>query len=123
MTDASNTELAATDRHTYIQFLMALYLEGGGSAKSVLIRPLDQRLLEFITARHALHRPLSMMQILNSQELLYLGPSSISRKVDGLIKKGFVRVVSDVADRRIKFVEPTDKTMAYFDALNMLMPV
>lgn len=112
-----------TDRQTYIQFLMALYAESAGSAKTVFIKPLDQRLLEFITARHALHQPLSMMQILNSQELLFLGPSSISRKVDGLIEKGFVRVVSDATDRRIKFVEPTDKTMAYFDALNVLMPV
>lgn len=112
-----------TDRQNYIQFLMALYGEEVGSAKSALIKPLDQRLLEFITARHTLQRPLSMMQILNSQEVLFLGPSSISRKVDRLIKNGFVRVVSGASDRRVKFVEPTDKTLAYFDALNELMPV
>lgn len=120
MTDSNNGTIRPF-RQTYVHFLMALYREGERAQKLVFMTPFDQRLLELITARHALRQPLSMMQILNAQDFLFLGPSSISRKIDSLIERGFVRVIADVADRRIKFVEPTDKTLAYFDGLNVLM--
>jgi DNA-binding MarR family transcriptional regulator len=121
MTDSNNGTIQPI-RQTYIHFLMALYREGEPARKLVSMTPFDQRLLEIVTARHALDRPLSMMQILNAQDVLFLGPSSISRKIDSLIARGFVRVTADAADRRIKFVEPTDKTLAYFDDFNVLMP-
>jgi len=123
MTDTCHPAHAAHHRQKYLELLAALYRAKDVAGQSILLESDDQRLLEFITVQHFLKQPLSMMQLLNSREVLFLGASTISRKIEALIQDGWTRSEVDVADRRMKFILPTEKTLAYFARLNALMPV
>jgi len=122
MTDTCHPAHAAPTRHKYFELLAALYQAKDVGGRSILLESVDQRLLEFITVQNFLNRPLSMMQLLNSRDVLFLGASTISRKIDALGHAGWIRSEVDVADRRMKFILPTEKTLAYFAQLNALMP-
>jgi len=106
----------------YLEFLVALYQAKNARGDLILLESTDQRFLEFIAVQWVLNKPLSMMQILMSREVLFLGASTISRKVDALREAGWIRTIADQSDRRIKWLEPTDKALAYLERVNTLMP-
>ncbi len=105
----------------YLKFLAAMYQAKDAQGHSMLLASEDQRLLEFITVQSFLNKPLSMMQIMMSREVLFLGASTISRKVDALRLAGWVRTVADAGDRRIKWLEPTEKALHYFQQVDALL--
>lgn len=122
MTDTCSTQKQAHACQKYFEFLSALYQTRGADRKPILLEAVDQRLLEIIAVQHFLNKPLSVMQLLNSREILFLGASTISRKLDVLITDGWIRTETDTADRRMKLVVPTEQAMGYFAQLNALMP-
>jgi hypothetical protein len=123
MTDTSAQPTADVACRNYLEFLAAMYQAKDTNGELILLPPEDQRLLEFIAVQWFLNKPLSMMQILTSREVLFLGASTISRKVEGLRQRGWIRTVADAADRRIKWLEPTDQAWTYLDRVNTLMPL
>ena len=106
----------------HLEFLAALYQAKNNQGELMLLDAADQRVLEFIAVQSFLKKPLSMMQILMSRDVLFSGASTISRKVDALREAGWIRTVADAADRRIKWLEPTEQAWAYFECVNALMP-
>lgn len=122
MTDTSSLLAAAPAPNKYLEFLAALYQAKNSQGESMLLDAADQRVLEFIAVQSFLKKPLSMMQILMSRDVLFSGASTISRKVDALRQAGWIRTVADVTDRRIKWLEPTEQAWAYFERVNALMP-
>lgn len=119
MTDSHAT---TPQSNKYLEFLIALYQAKNAHGDLMLLASTDQRFLEFIAVQWALNKPLSMMQILRSREVLFLGPSTISRKVEALREAGWIRATADASDRRIKWLEPTDQALAYLERVNALMP-
>ena len=119
MTDAHDSKPQPSK---YLEFLTALYQAKDARGDLMLLESTDQRFLEFIAVQWALNKPLSMMQILRSREVLFLGASTISRKVNALCEAGWIRTVADPLDRRIKWLEPTDQALAYLARVNTLMP-
>lgn len=119
-----NTCLPAvvSHRNRYIEFLAALYQAKDEARKPILLESVDQRLLEMVTTHHFLKQPLSVMQLLTSRDLIFLGASTVSRKLDVLSTAGWIRTEIDVADRRVKYVLPTQQTLDYFDQVNALFP-
>ncbi len=105
----------------YLDFLLAIYQAYGVNQKQLLIPPDEQRLLEIIAVRYAMNQPLSMMQALELRDELFLSPSAVSRKIDNLRDAELIRVVTDTADRRVKFIEPAEKALAHFEYLGTLM--
>ena len=122
MTDTSSLLAAAPAPNKYLEFLAALYQAKNSQGELMLLDAADQRVLEFIAVQSFLKKPLSMMQILMSRDVLFSGASTISRKVDALRQAGWIRTVADAADRRIKWLEPTEQAWAYFERVNALMP-
>jgi DNA-binding MarR family transcriptional regulator len=122
MTDVHALTVAEPTKLKYLDLLGAIYSSPGSDEQPWLLESVEQRLLEFITVRYVLNDSLSMMQILTSRDVLFLGASTISRKVDALRAAGWIRSVTDTVDRRVKFIEPTPKAMAYFERINALMP-
>ncbi len=105
----------------YLDFLLAIYQAYGVNQKQLLIPPDEQRLLEIIAVRYAMNQPLTMMQALELRDELFLSPSAVSRKIDNLREAELIRVVTDTADRRVKFIEPAEKALAHFEYLGTLM--
>ncbi len=105
----------------YLDFLLAIYQAYGVNQKQLLIPPDEQRLLEIIAVRYAMNQPLTMMQALELRDELFLSPSAVSRKIDNLRDAELIRVVTDTADRRVKFIEPAEKALAHFEYLGTLM--
>jgi len=122
MTDTSSLLAAAPAPNKYLEFLAALYQAKNSQGELMLLDAADQRVLEFIAVQSFLKKPLSMMQILMSRDVLFSGASTISRKVDALRQAGWIRTVADATDRRIKWLEPTEQAWAYFERVNALMP-
>lgn len=118
----TDTHASTPKPSKYLEFLVALYQAKDVRGDLILLESTDQRFLEFIAVQWVLNKPLSMMQILMSREVLFLGASTISRKVDALREAGWIRTVADAADRRIKWLEPTEQAWAYFERVNALMP-
>ena len=122
MTDTHTSTAAISDHHPYFDFLAALYRANNTDQQTMVLESVDQRLLEIIAVQHYLNKPLSAMQLLNSRDVVFLGASSIRRKLEGLSRHGWIESKTDATDRRIKFIFPTAKALAYFDRLNALMP-
>ena len=122
MTDTHTSADASSSSHRYFEFLAALYRAKNTDQEPMVLESVDQRLLEIIAVQHYLNKPLSAMQLLNSRDVVFLGASTISRKLEALSRDGWIQSELDAADRRIKFIVPTAKAMAYFDRLNALMP-
>lgn len=118
MTDTCDATLPSKK---YMKFLAAMYQAKDDLGHLILLDAEDQRLLEFIAVQCFLDKPLSMMQILMSRDVLFLGASTISRKVDALRQAGWIRTVADAADRRVKWLEPTQQAWVYFERVNALM--
>ena len=122
MTDQPQRASLAPVPLKYLDFLFATYQAREVNHKLLLIPPDEQRLLEIIAVRHAKHQTLTMMQALELRDQLFLSPSAVSRKVDNLREAGLIHVVTDRADRRVKFIEPAEKALIYFELLGALMP-
>lgn len=122
MTDTCSTQKQAHGGQKYFEFLSALYQSRDADRNPILLESVDQRLLEIIAVQYFLNKPLSVMQLLTSREILFLGASTISRKLDVLIANGWIRTETDTADRRMKLVVPTEQAMSYFSKVNALMP-
>jgi DNA-binding MarR family transcriptional regulator len=122
MTDQQQGATLAPVKLKYLDFLLAVHKARQSHQKPLLIPPDEQRLLEIIAVRYAMHQPLSMMQALELRDELFLSPSAVSRKIDKLRDAELIRVVVDMADRRVKFIEPAEKALAHFEHLGTLMP-
>lgn len=122
MTDVYESNTTAVSKFKYLEFLAALYQANRTRDTPVVLESVEQRLLELIALQYFLKKPLTMMQLLTSQDVVYLGASTISRKVDVLQDKGWIHIVTDNQDRRVRWVEPTAMTMAYFELVSTLMP-
>jgi DNA-binding MarR family transcriptional regulator len=122
MTDEQQGAPLAPVKHKYLAFLLAIDQARESNRQLLLIPPDEQRLLEVIAAGYAMNKPLSMMQALESRDELFLSPSAVSRKIDNLRAADLIRVVVDTVDRRVKWIEPTEKALTHFDYLGHLMP-
>lgn len=122
MTDQQKGATYAPSKFQYLDFLWAIHQARQTTSNVLLIPPDEQRLLDIIALQHAAEQPLSMMQALELRNELFLSPSAVSRKIDNLRHAELIHVVADTADRRVKYLEPTAKALAYFDYLGTLMP-
>ncbi len=118
MTDVSSKRTPSEQRSKYLDFLTLIYEL---PPKLVVLEAVEQRLLELITAHAYQGQPLSVMQILMSQEILFIGASTISRKIDLLRHGGWVHTVTDAKDRRVKYLYPSKKTLDHFERISALM--
>jgi DNA-binding MarR family transcriptional regulator len=122
MTDLLHTAQRSPAKLKYLDFLLAVYAANDSDHKRLVIPPEEQRLLELIAVRYAMNQPLSMMQALASRDTLFLSPSSVSRKLDNLQDADLIHVVVDPVDRRMKFIQPSEKALAHFAYLESLLP-
>lgn len=121
MTDQQKGATLAPVKFNYLDFLWAIQQARHTTSSVLWLPPDEQRLLEIIAVQHAAKRPLSMMQALELRNELFLSPSAVSRKIENLRQAELIHVVADTVDRRMKYLEPTEKALAHFDYLGTLM--
>ncbi len=118
MTDVSPKREPISEPLRYLDFLGSVYET---PEKILLLEAVEQRLLELITVHAYKAQPLSVMQVLMSQNVLFIGASTISRKIDVLRSDGWIYSTADEKDRRVKYLYPTEKTLNYFAQISHLM--
>ncbi len=118
MTDASPKREKNPEQLSYLDFLGRAY---ESPEEIFILEAVEQRLLELITVHAYKGQPLSVMQVLMSQDILFIGASTISRKIDALRNDGWIHAAADEKDRRVKYVYPSRKTLAYFAHMSQLM--
>ena len=118
MTDVSPKREKISEPLSYLDFLGRAY---ESPEKIFLFEAVEQRLLELISVHAYKGQPLSVMQVLMSQDILFIGASTISRKIDTLRNDGWIHSAPDEKDRRVKYVYPSQKTWAYFAHISQLM--
>lgn len=101
-------------KQVYIRFLSLLHtLEGGSDVPAM---DLDaKKLLEVIAVRHDQKQPLTVTEAMGLSQIA--SPATIHRKLDQLRDMGMVSTVFDGANRRTKYLVPTDVAQAYFDSV------
>jgi hypothetical protein len=118
MTDVSPKREPISEPLRYLDFLRTVYET---PEKILLLEAVEQRLLALITVHAYKAQPLSVMQVLMSQNVLFIGASTISRKIDLLRSDGWIYSTADEKDRRLKYLYPTEKTLNYFAQVSQLM--
>lgn len=78
-----------------------------------------QKLLEVLSLSHAQNKALSVTDAMQLQSIA--SPATLHRKLSNLLEMGYIEFVFDGTNRRTKYIHPTAKTNAYFDALGQVM--
>ena len=78
-----------------------------------------QKLLEVVSLNHAQNKPLTVTDAMQLQSIA--SPATLHRKLSSLLELGYIEFVFEGNNRRTKYIHPTAKTDAYFDALGQVL--
>jgi DNA-binding MarR family transcriptional regulator len=84
-----------------------------------LLEPIEKRMLGLLSAYWSDKKPITVVEAMNMTE--ELSPSTIFRYLKKLREKGYIELVVDELDNRVKYVSPTKQTDKYFAKLGKLM--
>jgi DNA-binding MarR family transcriptional regulator len=60
-----------------------------------------------------------VVEVINT--VAHSSPATVFRNLKKLRQKGYIRLIVDSGDNRVKFVQPTSLTVSYFDSLGKLI--
>ena len=103
---------------TFLRFLQLKEVPTGHQVEAE-IDLTCQKLLEFLSVRHAQQKPLTVSEVMQLQQIA--SPATLHRKLSVLLEAGYVEFVFEGKNRRTKFVHPTAKSDRYFDALGKVL--
>jgi Fe2+ or Zn2+ uptake regulation protein len=105
-------------KHIYMRFLNLIHaLDGGANAPQM---DLDaKKLLEVVSVRHDLGKPLTVTDAMALQHIA--SPATIHRKLDQLRELGLIDTVFEGKNRRTKYLVPTPAAQAYFEQVGQVM--
>lgn len=84
-----------------------------------VIDSVEQKLLNLLIPHWSNNEPITVVEAMNiSKEI---STSTTFRYLKKLRQKGYIELVVDEADNRVKYVSPTKQTDQYFSALGKLM--
>lgn len=105
-------------KSTFIRFLHLKEILSGHQVE-VEIDLTAQKLLEVVSLHHAHNKPLTVTDAMQIQGIA--SPATLHRKLADLLKHGYVQLAHQGDNRRTKYIHPTAKTDAYFDALGQVL--
>ncbi len=105
-------------KSTFIRFLHLKEILSGHQVE-VEIDLTAQKLLEVVSLHHAQNKPLTVTDAMQLQGIA--SPATLHRKLADLLKHGYVQLAHQGDNRRTKYIHPTAKTDAYFDALGQVL--
>ena len=105
-------------KSTFIRFLHLKEVLSGHQVEAE-IDLTAQKLLEVVCLRHDQHKPMTVSEAMQLQSVA--SPATLHRKLSALLDLGYVQFVFEGTNRRTKYIHPTAKTNAYFDALGQVL--
>jgi Fe2+ or Zn2+ uptake regulation protein len=105
-------------KSTFIRFLHLKEVLSGHQVDTE-IDLTAQKLLEVVSLRHAQHKALTVTDAMQLQGIA--SPATLHRKLSMLLELGYIEFVFEGTNRRTKYIHPTAKTDAYFDALGQVL--
>lgn len=60
-----------------------------------------------------------VVEVINT--VAHSSPATVFRNLKKLRQKGYIQLIVDSGDNRVKFVQPTSLTVSYFDSLGKLI--
>ncbi|MEZ7848666.1 MAG: hypothetical protein QMB14_11340 [Polaromonas sp.] len=101
---------------THMNFLR-LVQEVLASPEFMTLSPTEERLLNLLASSWALDQKITVLKVVQVDPRI---SHSIShRLLKSLRLKKFIRLCIDETDNRVKYVQPTDKTLDFFKALGL----
>ncbi|BDU59096.1 hypothetical protein LMORI2_20780 [Limnohabitans sp. MORI2] len=105
-------------KSTFIRFLHLKEVLSGHQVDAE-IDLTAQKLLEVVSLRHSNHKALTVTDAMQLQSIA--SPATLHRKLSTLLETGYVEFAFEGTNRRTKYIHPTAKTDAYFDALGQVL--
>ena len=105
-------------KSTFIRFLHLKEILSGHQVDAE-IDLTAQKLLEVVSVHHAQSKPLTVTDAMQLQGIA--SPATLHRKLSTLLELGYIEFVFEGTNRRTKYIHPTAKTDAYFDALGQVL--
>jgi len=105
-------------KSTFIRFLHLKEVLSGHHVEAE-IDLTAQKLLEVVCMRHADGKPLTVTDAMELQNIA--SPATLHRKLSTLLELGYVSFEFESGNRRTKYIHPSAKTDAYFEALGQVL--
>jgi DNA-binding MarR family transcriptional regulator len=105
-------------KSTFIRFLHLKEVLSGHQIEAE-IDLTAQKLLEVVSLRHAEAKPMTVTEAMQLEHIA--SPATLHRKLSALLDLGYVQFEFEGKNRRTKYIHPTPKTDAYFDALGKVL--
>ena len=105
-------------KSTFLRFLHLKEVLSGHQVEAE-IDLTAQKLLEVVSLHHAQSKPLTVTDAMQLQGIA--SPATLHRKLSTLLELGYIEFVFEGTNRRTKYIHPTAKTDAYFDALGQVL--
>jgi DNA-binding MarR family transcriptional regulator len=105
-------------KYTFLRFLHLKEVLSGHQVEAE-IDLTAQKLLEVVCLRHDQQKPLTVSEAMQLQSIA--SPATLHRKLSALLEHGYVQFVFEGTNRRTKYIHPTAKTDAYFEALGQVL--
>ena len=108
----------ANFKHIYQKFLnLAVALEE--MSDFPMMDPVEQKLLALLNKSWANKQPITVVEAMNMTE--EISTSTVFRYLKKMRLKGYIQLVVDDADNRVKYITPTTMTEDYFGKMGKLM--
>ena len=105
-------------KSTFIRFLHLKEVLSGHQVDAE-IDLTAQKLLEVVSLRHSQQQALTVTDAMQLQSIA--SPATLHRKLSRLLELGYIEFVFEGTNRRTKYIHPTAKTDAYFEALGQVL--
>ena len=80
-----------------------------------VLDPLEERLLNQLASRWHEGARVTVMEAMQSAR--DASPSTVHRRLISLRRKGVIQLMADSRDERLRYIEPTEAAVAYFDEM------
>jgi len=83
------------------------------------LEPIEQRILNLLSRNWLNKKPITVVETMNMTD--EISTSTVFRYLKSLRLKGYIALVIDEVDNRVKYVSSTKQTEKYFDKLGRLI--
>ncbi len=83
------------------------------------LEPIEQRILNLLSSSWLNKKPITLVETMNMTN--EISSSTVFRYLKSLRLKGYIELVIDEVDNRVKYVSSTKQTEKYFDKLGRLI--
>ncbi len=83
------------------------------------LEPIEQRILNLLSSNWLNKKPITVVETMNMTN--EISSSTVFRYLKSLRLKGYIALVIDEVDNRVKYVSSTKQTEKYFDKLGRLI--